>query len=359
MTPTLLLTLACRAGGPSVLSAAETGVVPQSASIQGRDGGQSALLFGRSVWTFGDTVLNMADEDGRNWHHNSVSWSEDLTASDGLDGFVEPADSVGAPAHLIAPTAEEEAFNEAHWDDGDCEEPCGARWAVWPGSPVWDEAHQRAILFYGLIYAEPGDFNFEGRGASIAIWSDPEGSPSRPEIGRVPDHPDLLWAQDEGEWGNASAIEGDHLYTFSCPQDGFGRPCGLARVALDRLLDPEAWRFWTGAGWGAAMEEVEPLFDGAPIMSLSYNAYLSRWLVIYSPSLSADIVARAAPALTGPWSKETVLYTPDGADEDPYDAVHHPELSEDGGRVEYLSWSRSTGEGWFGTEFALLRVEFE
>lgn len=354
----MLLLLACAPSGPAVRSAEEIGVVEQSELIQGRDGGQSAALFGRSVWAYGDTVLNVEDEEGRNWHHNSVSWTEDEDASDGLTGFVEPLDGAGAPAYLMAPTEEEAAFNDAHWDDGDCEEPCGARYAIWPGSPVWDEARQRALLFYGLIYAEPGALNFEGLGESIAIWEDPDAAPVRPEIGRIDGHPDLMWGPDEGELGNGSAIEDDMLYTFSCPQKGLGRPCALARAPLGEVQDPDAWRWWSGKGWSRSMKDAGKLFEGAPIMSVSYNSYLQSWLVIYSPPLSRDIQARTSPELTGPWSKESCIYRVSGEDA-PYDATHHEELSQEDGRVEYVTWSRSTGEGWFGAEFALLRVEFE
>lgn len=353
-----LLLLACSPDGPRVSSAEEIGVLEQSEAIQGRDGGQSALLFGRSVWIYGDTVLNVSDQDGRNWHHNSVSWSDDLDASDGLTGFEEPLDAAGAPAYLIAPTEEEAAFNEAHWDDGDCEEPCGARWAVWPGSPVWDEERQRAIVFYGVIYAEPGDFNFEGVGGSIALWDDPDGLPERPELGRYADHPDLLWGPDEGEWSNAPAIADDHLHGFSCPQRGWDRPCFLGRAPLERVQDHDAWRYWTGESWSRDPDDADKLFDGAPIMSLSFNSYLDSWLVVYSPPLDDGIYARTAPELTGPWSSRTKLYTVE-SEHTPYDAVHHAELSEGGGRVEYITWSRPTGEGWFGTELALLRVEFK
>ena len=93
--------LGCRAPGPEVSSAVEIGTLEQSEMIEGRDGGGSAVAWGRSVWVYGDTVLTVADEQGRNWHHNSYSMTEDLDASDGITGFVEPLDSAGAPQHFI------------------------------------------------------------------------------------------------------------------------------------------------------------------------------------------------------------------------------------------------------------------
>ncbi len=62
----------------------------------------------------------------------------------------------------------------------DCKEkPCGARYVVWPGNMLFDEANNRVLVFYNLIYAEPGDFNFEGIGSSIAVWNDPDERPVR------------------------------------------------------------------------------------------------------------------------------------------------------------------------------------
>src|SRR5690242_20205784 len=92
----------------TVRSASEAFVLSQSAIITGRDGGQSGLLFGRSVWAFGDTVHASNDAEGTNWHHNSFSFTTDLDASNGIKNFSEPTDAVGAPLYLIAPTADEE-----------------------------------------------------------------------------------------------------------------------------------------------------------------------------------------------------------------------------------------------------------
>ena len=46
-----------------VHEAKEIGIVAQSNLIVGRDGGGSGLLWGRSVWTFGDTVSNRRRSD--------------------------------------------------------------------------------------------------------------------------------------------------------------------------------------------------------------------------------------------------------------------------------------------------------
>ena len=105
------------------------------------------------------------------------------------------------------------------------------------------------------------------------------------------------------------------------------------------------------------MSTAESLFDGAPIMSVAWSDHLQAWLTVYSPPFSEEILARTAPDLTGPWSRPAVLHVADG--EEPYDAVRHAEFDEDDGAVIYLSWSRSTGEGWFDTERPLVRVALQ
>jgi hypothetical protein len=349
-------------GGPEpafeVVSAEERGLVAQAATIQGRDGGSSALLWGRSVWTFGDTVLNVPDEDGAQWHHNSFSITEDLVAADGIAGFVEPPDGAGAPRYFLAPTAEEQAFNDAHDGDPCMVEPCGARWAVWPGAPVYDAARDRGIIFYGLIYAEPGSFNFHGVGTGVALWGAPDAEPERPVVSPGAEHPTLLFHEGEPDWGQAALVEGDVVYAFACVEKTFSRPCLLARVPAADVLVRDAWRFWDGADWVTDWRDAAELFDGAPILSVSWNAYLGAYLAVYAPSLENRVKARTAPALTGPWSDEATLFrTPRMGEGWTYDAVEHAEYAEDGGRVIWISYSRPNGVGWFGSELALWRVE--
>ncbi len=353
----LLPLLGCRPTGPVVRSAEEQGLVEPRPTVQGRDGGSSTRVWGRSIWTYGDTVLNIPDVDGTNWHHNSYATTEDLDASDGIGGFSEPLDAAGAPEYLIPPSETEYSFNMAHLGEDCAEAPCGARWAVWPGEPLWDEGRQRALIFYGLIYAEPGAFDFEGRGSSVAIWTDPDGKPERPLIDSGAEHPDLLWGEGEPGWGLGSYIEGDTLYTFSCDSDQLGAPCILACVDLDHLLERDHWRYRSGDGWTSDREKATVVVEAAPILSLSYAKGLDTFLMIYSPSFDDAIVARTAPEIWGPWSEETVLFV--AKDQDPYDAVAHAEYAEEEGRVQYITWSRSSGEGWFGTEFPVLRVELE
>ncbi len=345
-------------GPVEVLGSREVGSMQSSGAIQGRDGGGSGRVWDRAVFVFGDTVLNVSDVDGQTWHHNSFSFTDDGAASDGIGPLSEPLDAAGAPAYFIPPTAEEEDFNRAHRGE-DCTEPCGARFAVWPGEPIWDAARDRALVFYGLIYAEPGPFNFHGLGESIAVWSSFDSAPERQLARPDAEHPTLLWTEGEDAPGIGALISGDDLYAFACRERSFARPCILMSAPLERALEREAWRYWSGAGWSLDSSEALPLFDGAPIMSVHWNDYLRAYMAVYSVPLTDDVVLRVAPELSGPWSEPLLLFRADhgAADGFTYDAVAHAEFAEDGGRVIYVTYSQPTGETWFSTRFPVVRIE--
>jgi hypothetical protein len=332
----------------------EVGVLPQSSTIQGRDGAASGVAWGHSVWTFGDTILNLNDDEGTNWHNNSYSITDDMNAADGIGPFTERLDSAGAPRYFLAPTPDEDAFNTAHRGDPCMTAPCGARWAVWPGEPLWDAARQRAIIFYRLIYAEPGDFNFHGVGQSLAIWDDFSSDATRPELTAGGDHPTLMWAQDEPGWGTAAVIDGAALYAFACDTGNtFSPPCYLAQVPLETVLDRSTWQFWNGHDWTPSMEQRQSVFVGASSVTIAKNAHLGKWTALYAQPLSNRVVIRTADVLTGPWSEAKLLFDAKGTTS-AYDATWHPEY--DDGDMLCVSFSRSTNVGWFGSEFPLERV---
>ncbi len=344
-----------------VAAAREIGLVPQSALIQGHDGGASFVAWGHAVWIYGDTPLNENDAQGFTWHSNSFATTDDFDPSDGLGGFGERLDGAGAPLPLVANTDEEAAFNAAHQGDPCATQPCGARWAIWPGAAAFDESAGRAYVFYGLIYAEPGDFNFHGVGQSIAVWSDFSSLPERPVVAPSSPHPTALFGEGEPGYGAAALLDGGFLYSFACEKATLTFPCTMARVPPAQALDRAAWRYWDGGAWSADLAAARALFDGAPSMRVFFDQHLARWIAVYSAPLSDDVVARTAPALTGPWSDDARLFTADrkGMGGWTYDAEAHPELSPDGGRTLYVSHTRPNGQGWFGSETALWRVDLQ
>lgn len=333
----------CRQADLVVVEAEPLGTVPRSAWIQGRDGGGSSSAFGQSIWVYGDTVLNDVASDGTNWHTNSwdirdrATWMTDVET---------PVDALGAPRYFVELSADELAWNELHAAEDCPEAPCSVRWALWPSNPLYDEARGRAWILYGLYNDELPS------GIGIASWAGLDQPVVRHTIGEGDSW--LLFPAPELEWANAPLVHDDWLYAFGCQLRGLARPCMLARAPLEDPSDRSAWRFFDGDVWVADASEADELFDGAPIMEVSWNDALERWLLVYSKPFDHDVVARTAEHLVGPWSREEVLFRAPG--DAPYDAVHHADLEEQDGLVQYVTYSQHTS-GWFGSEHQLWRVE--
>jgi len=356
-----VLAAACADGPPAevtVVSATDVGTLETAAGIRGRDGGYSGVFAGRSIWLYGDTILDAPAADGSSWRHNSWSWTEDADASDGITGFQQRVDGAGAPTELFPLTAVEQEFNDAHFLEPCTAEPCGARWALWPGQIVADPARDRALVFYSKIYAEPGDFNFHGVGSSFAVWDRFEDQPTRPVFDPGAEHPTLMFPDGQPGFGSAALVVDELLYVYACGLDGLGKPCRLARVPLADVLGRGAWRFYAGGdGWVADVDRAASVFDGNDIMTVAHNPYLDRYTALYAEPLTTRVSMRTAPSPAGPWSRAVELFearAPEG-DGWTYDALAHPEFEQDGGRVQYVTYSRATG--FLESEVRVVRVE--
>lgn len=358
---TVLFVLAsCSGEPPSVIlvSAEDVGTVGESSFLRGRDGGYSIDAFGRSIWFFGDTTLDMPDERGEQWLHNSWSWSESFDANDGIQ-LQDFPDSVGAPTEPFPLTPEEDEFNRVHAGDPCQVEPCGARWAMWPGASVYDEPRDRVVTFYGKISAVPGNFNFHSVGQGVATWTGIGAPVERPIVRPAADEPTLLFDSSLPPYGGAAWLDGATLYAWGCLLDGTKKPCRVARVDIAEVLDPAAWRFWSGDEWTADAAAAAPVFDGNDILTVQRIDALDALVAVYSKPLGRDVMYRTAPRPEGPWSDARRAFVAEEPDSDSgwiYDAIVHPEFAEDGGRTQYLTYSRTTG--FFESELKLMRLSF-
>ena len=333
-----------------VVKATDLGVIATNPDILGRDGGYSALFQGYSVWVYGDTFL--AQPNAQNFGLISDSWSytANLSVANGsIGGFEERLDSSGAPAMILPETAAS-SFNAQHNPNSCVETPCGARYALWPASVVVDPVSGNAFIFYSLIYALPGAFNFSSLGASAATWTSFASEPSRPAINPpvVPAHPDLLFAQNEVSYGAASLIVNGMLYVYGCqsPTNSSDKGCRLGRVNPAALLNRNAWSWYAGNGqWSSRIGDAISVFGGNSILSVAWNSYLHQYIAVYSALFSQNVMIRAAPAPEGPWSAETPAFVAqnpaDGSNV--YDAHAHAEYDANGGQTIYITYSRATG----------------
>jgi len=99
------------------------------------------------------------------------------------------------------------------------------------------------------------------------------------------------------------------------------------------------------------------VLSGSSLFSVHYNAYLGRYLAWYMAGLGGEMHLRTAPAPEGPWSDATIIGRALPARHNwNYGLIAHPELSEQDGRIEILSYTRPLSE--FVNETRLVQVRF-
>jgi hypothetical protein len=345
----------------TVLKVTFLGTLPTNLDILGRDGGYSTVFQGYSIWLYGDTFLAKPNAEDFTLISDSWSYTTDLNAQDGITGFQERVDSGGAPTMILPETSAEQIFNAVHNSNNCQEQPCGARWALWPASIVVDPTSGHALIFYMLVYALPGSFNFQAIGNSVATWQSFQDQPQRPAISPpvVAGHPDLLFDQNEPSFGSAALISGGMLYVYGCgiPTSGSDKGCRLGRVSPSNVLDRSAWTYYAGNGaWSAQIGDAVHVFTGDNILSVAWNNYLQQYVAVYSAPFSQNVMMRSSHYPEGPWSSEVTAFTAmQPASGNVYDAHAHPEYDANGGQTIYVTYSRSTPAP-FSSEVRLVAI---
>lgn len=340
----------------------EIGTVSRHPAILKRDCGFSALFQGQSIWLFGDTLMETPNTDNLNMISNSLSCTFDIDAGDGLAGFAAKVDEVGAPAVFFPLTEEEKLFNEKHAGKYCEEEPCNTSWHIWPGTIIVDEVKDWAYVFYRKVLVDSGIPNFHHVGHSVAVWKDVRESAERPFFDRVELYPTLLFGEkgDRG-FGSASVVMGREAFVYGCElgEDLMSKPCYLARVPLEDILERDAWMFYVGhGGWSSDFLQSEEIFAGNDMMSVFFNAYLNRFVAIYSENLGSTAMLRTAPHPEGPWSEPIEIFSidaPHNLNGWVYDFLAHPEYSQDDGKVIYITYSIKFDDMY--SELRLVAVE--
>lgn len=330
------------------------------------DCGYSASFKGRSAWLFGDTIFYAENEAGRLGLCNSIALTLDIDAGDGIAALNHMTDSVGAPQQFIELTEAEREYNRRHHPTDCTEPPCGTRWAIWPGHIATHPSSDSAYVFYHKVLTEPGFLNFHDAGHSLAVWDGTDRPAERPEVNVDPNDPTILFPNRNGARGHAFAsaalVVEDMIYAYACEYDdsSVSSPCRLARVPFGQALDRKAWQFYSGDhGWSSDIASAQAVFDGCEIASVFYNTYLRQYIAIYSEPVTNRVMLRSASRPEGPWTEARLLFDAKPSSEGYlwiYDALAHPEFSEDGGRVVYVTYTRRLER--FKSELNLVAVEF-
>jgi hypothetical protein len=275
------------------------------------DGGDERVFV-----LFGDTYGrgwggDGAGPDDADWRCNVLAFSADRELGDGmrLDSVVTRKD--GLAAQVIA---------------------SGGGWrrevTVIPNSGIAVDGRQYVHYMSVHEWGLPGGWTTNHAGIAVSedggeTWSKP--TRARWKNGHAHDHPFQI---------GAFTRDGDHVYLVGTTNGRFGDGY-LARVSAPDILEPGAYEYWTGVGWGRDEFEAAPVVPG-PVgeLSVAYNVHFGQWFAVHLDEHRAAVVLRTAERLEGPWSAGEVLVS--GRD---YPALYggylHP-WALDGEEIYYL-----------------------
>ena len=322
-----------------VASVEALGTLENPTGVQ-RDGGASALVGDQILWVFGDTLFPVTAVDGARYRSNTAA----LSSPGNPPELREQLDAHGSPYQLIPFAPTEEAYNRR---SGDPEE----RIAIWPGRIIPDGSAGAFVFFYKLR-VHPGRLNLEMLGTGVAYVRAGQTVAIR--------YPGLLFRSPEPPFAGGTVV-GPYLYAYGCSRTrALTVGCEVARVLKSELASRGAYRFWDGARWVRTIKEAKPVLTGEMAgFSISWNAYLHKYIAVYSELFTNRVLMKTADRPEGPWSGQPVFLfsglTPVGPDAYDYAGREHVELSQDGGKVILVTYTHPLGA--LRAEICLVRVE--
>jgi hypothetical protein len=279
--------------------------------VDGTDLGSMFEMDGTIYIAFGDTFGCCRPPEGggggSNWRQNVVGYSTDHDLSDGmtLDGML-----------LDRPENARRVLRKSIEDI-----------TLIPTNGI--AVGERMYLHYMAVdqWGEPGHWTLNQSGWAYSddrgeTWEQPE---------------DAVWEGDTN-FGQAALVKDEgYVYVFGIHGGRYGG-VALARVPEGDMLDMAQYTYWDGSDWvsdlGSAAEIVPPAVGE---LSVGWNEYLGRWIMLYLSEPDRGIVMRTAPELTGEWSDKIAVVS---SDDFPalYGSYLHPWATD--GDVIYFTMSQ-------------------
>lgn len=271
---------------------------------------------GRILWLFGDTWI---DPSGAGTRRGARMVSNSVAIQNGTD-----------------PTTAAMSFYWGRAADGrpDAIFPDRGAESLWFGNGL--RIGDRIVLFFARTLRNTGaGLGFEHVGWTAVMVENPDDEPSAWRV-RALETP----ANPLGILVGCAAVvrQGDYVYALGSQNPVKSHPIFAARwpaeeVRRGNLCQPEWWA-GESQGWIPDSSNVQrwPLFEnGRSELSIHKDQATGRFIAVQSQGFgAADLVMRAAPALTGPWSAPQLLYRPSEYYRPNimiYAAKAHPELT--------------------------------
>ncbi|HET8796086.1 MAG TPA: DUF4185 domain-containing protein [Thermoanaerobaculia bacterium] len=297
--------------------------------LHGQDGGQSIALGEETLFVFSDTLLARsgaplakATPGAAHFLGNCAAVSREPTLDRALR-TLRYFEEQGLPREILAPSP--------------LERMAGHRF--WPQHGI--AAGESVYLFYLGIhqFESKSTWGFRATGSGLARFDPRRGVAER----IVRDGEWRLWSGDgDLRLGTQVLREGEDVYVFGSRVSDGGTVAILARVPIAAIEDPDAYRFLASeeGAWSASVAEACALASTAPEFSVSFNAHLGAYLMVYVESFGRELFVRTAPHVRGPWG------APVSAGRLPHReqaevvalAFEHPRFARNGGKTVVVSY---------------------
>jgi hypothetical protein len=257
-------------------------------NVFGADLGHTFLHRGKIAMVFGDTLGGPAADDfwsvpHEDWRSNTMGWI--IPPRDPRNGLLLSDMVTDTPGHAKELLASKKVDN--------------VETTVIPtyGVSVFDKLylHYMSVKHWG----EPGHWELGHSG--LAVSADQGQTWTK--------DPDLVWPGDSN-FGQVAIVESEgYQYFFGIPGGRYGG-VQVARVRPWQILDHSGYRYWDGNGWTSARTSAATIVPAnVGELSVRWNSYYRRWLMMYLDDPNGKILLRTAKQLTGPWSEAKVVTT--------------------------------------------------
>lgn len=244
--------------------------------VYGTDLGSSFMYGDEMVLVFGDTFgANNSD-----WRSNVLAFTTDDDPSDGITFDRMVTDREGHAKEVLE--SKKVDFDEM---------------TVIPTYGIAVEG--RMFLHYMSVshWGPPGQWDL---GHSGWAYSDDGGETWTKD-------PEAQWPGDSN-FGQVALEEHEgHIYIWGIPGGRYGG-VQLARVVPEALLDIGSYEYWDGEGWSdAADNAAEVIPPNVGELSVRWNSFYNRWIMMYLNDPMGLIELRVAEEITGPWSEPRIV----------------------------------------------------
>lgn len=244
---------------------------------------------GTVMSVFGD---NFSDFDLNNWRSNAIALSSDRDLSDGIkySGMLMEGNNI---KEIIVSRQKTGQYSDA----SQYEETCI------PTAGVSVDGNQYINYMSIHKWKTDGNDNWKVNYSEI-VYSNDNGE---------------TWVRSGVKWGCNSNFaqvaylkKDNKIYMYGTKSGRYGSVY-LARVDEKSILDINAYDYWNGDSWVSDEAHAVAIANGTVSeMTVAYNSYYKRYIMMYLSVNQRSIVYRDASSPEGQWSGEKIIMEEDG-----------------------------------------------